>query len=94
MLIDTRAGVDATVLVVHGSFDRQGLTAIDRAIAGLGPGARVRIDLHEARACDDAAVAMLARELQGKRDVEVVGLSDHHHRLLRYMGVGLRATQH
>jgi hypothetical protein len=94
MSIDARTSGDGTVLVVHGSFDRQDLAAVDRALAAIGPGGRVRIDLHEARACDDAAVAMLVRELQGSRDVEVVGLSAHHHRLLRYMGVRVRVTRH
>jgi hypothetical protein len=95
MLIDALAGRGETVLVVHGTFNRQDLAALERAIAEAGRGARVRVDLHEARNCDDAAIAMLARGLQGSAgDVEVVGLSDHHHRLLRYMGVGLRGARH
>jgi anti-anti-sigma regulatory factor len=88
--IDARQSRSGLVLVVHGAFDRQGTQDVEAAVAELGPGARVTIDLHDVRVCDDAAVAQLARDLSEDlaASVELVGLSEHHWRLLRYLGIG------
>ena len=82
------------MLVVHGSFDRQDTRDLEAAVAVLGPGARVTIDLRDVRSCDDAAVAQLARDLSGGEaaSVELLGLSEHHRRLLQYLGI--RAALH
>jgi hypothetical protein len=92
--IDARQSQGRVVLVVHGSFDRQDTRDVEAAVEGLGPGAQVTIDLRDARVCDDAAVAKLARDLTDDLalDVELLGLSDHHRRLLRYLGIP--ATRH
>jgi anti-anti-sigma regulatory factor len=88
--IDARQSRSGLVLVVHGSFDRQDTKDVEAAVAELGPGARVTIDLHDVRVCDDAAVAKLARDLSADlaASVELVGLCEHHWRLLRYLGIG------
>jgi anti-anti-sigma regulatory factor len=89
--IDARQSRSGLVLVVHGSFDRQQDTRdVEAAVAELGPGAPVTIDLHDVRVCDDAAVAKLASDLSADlaASVELVGLSEHHWRLLRYLGIG------
>jgi anti-anti-sigma regulatory factor len=87
--IDARSNGAEVVLVVHGSLNQQEVGELQARVADLEPGARVTIDLREVRVCDDAAVAALARGLGrgGGPAVELVGLSDHHHRVLRYMGV-------
>jgi hypothetical protein len=92
--IDARQSRGRVVLVVHGSFDRQDTRDVEAAVEGLGPGARVTVDLRDARVCDDAALAELARDLTGglALDVELLGLSDHHRRILRYLGI--RAPRH
>ena len=94
MTIDARQSRGGLVLVVHGSFDRQDTQDVEAAVAELGPGTRVTIDLHDVRVCDDAAVAKLARDLSCDlaASVELVGLSEHHWRLLRYLGI--RPTRH
>jgi anti-anti-sigma regulatory factor len=94
MTIDARQSQGRVVLVVHGSFDRQDTRDVEAAVEGLGPGARVTIDLRDVRVCDDAAVAKLARDLTDDLalNVELLGLSDHHRRLLRYLGI--RAPRH
>jgi len=53
-------------------------------------GAALHIDLSRARECHDAAVAVLADAVarQTAVVVEVHGLRPHHHRMLRYLGMG------
>ena len=74
------------MLVAHGSLNRQDAGELEAAVAALGPGAHVTIDLHDVR-CDDAAVAMLGRDVACAAGIHLVGLSAHHDRLLRYMGI-------
>jgi hypothetical protein len=94
MTIDARQTRGELVFVVHGSFDRKDTQDVEAAVAGLGPGARVTIDLRDVRVCDDAAVAKLARDLSDDAmpSVELLGLSEHHRRLLQYLGI--RAARH
>lgn len=66
-----------------------------REVLAITPaGTELHIDLSRARECHDAAVAVLADAVarQAGVAVEVVGLRPHHHRMLRYMGMGAAAT--
>jgi len=63
-------------------------------LASTPAGTEVHIDLTRARECHDAAVAVLADAVarQTAVTVEVHGLHPHHHRMLRYLGMGAAAT--
>jgi anti-anti-sigma regulatory factor len=77
-----------TEVVLHGSFDASEERRLHELLADLAPCGPVRVDFHEVRLFDDYAVAQLARDLSAAYapNVSLVGLSEHHHRLLRYMG--------
>jgi anti-anti-sigma factor len=90
--IEARRHGSESVLVVHGSLDAHAVDAVGTTLADLAPGARVTIDLHDVRICDDAALAVLARAATRNctAHVELVGLSGHQERILRYMGIPMR----
>lgn len=68
-------------LTIEGDLD---LAAARRVARGRRAGARVVVDLRAARRVDDAALAALVRGITGC-PLEVIGLSRHHERLLRYL---------
>ncbi len=81
-----------TELVLHGSFDAAEARRLHDMLADLAPETQVRVDFHEVRLFDDFAVALLSRDLATAyaSNISLVGLSEHHHRLLRYMGTSSR----
>ena len=85
MKVDARDHRGETVLTLHGSFAPCDADELRDLLRDLDRDAHVTIDFHEVRSCHDAAVAKFARELDGAR-VTVRGLSEHHLRLLRYLG--------
>ena len=76
-----------TVIVLRGSFDATEAHRLLDVLARLPASARVSVDFHETRLVDDCAFAMLADQAIAEHGptVELVGLSRHLHRLLRYM---------
>jgi hypothetical protein len=76
------------VLVPHGSFDAAEAHRLHELLSDLAPRGPVHVDFHEVRLFDDYAVALLSRDLTTSYapNVSLGGLSEHHHRLLRYMG--------
>jgi len=72
------------ILTVEGRFDLAAALRVVAAVHDGADGARATIDLRRAPV-DDVAIAVLARELEG-RPVTVLGLTRHHERLLRYLG--------
>ncbi len=54
------------------------------------------LDFHEVEVLDDCAIAKLASELHRREagHVVLVGLSEHHHRLLRYVGAEAAGIAH
>jgi ABC-type transporter Mla MlaB component len=76
-------------LHLHGSFDRDDAYLLHALLSRVAPAHLVRVDFHEVRTLHDAALSLLARELAAPygRHLELVGLSEHHHRLLRYIAV-------
>ncbi len=93
MLIE--AGHSGTEIRVAGVFDiaeaRRVAAAVDEARF-----AEVRIDLTRVRECHDFALAVLCEILAGRRaPTAIVGLGEHHRRLLRQLGIafGGEATE-
>lgn len=82
--ISTRRAGAQVVLVVEGRVDLPAAVRVAAAARAEGAGVRVRLDLRNA-SLEDVALAALARAAADGRRVEVVGLSLHHERLLRYL---------
>ncbi len=92
MTITAQIGSTGTVLALEGSFDLDGAERLHDALRQIDAGRSITVDFHEVRLFHDLAVARLARELNdlndaGGRRLTLLGLSEHHHRLLRYVGV-------
>jgi anti-anti-sigma regulatory factor len=77
-----------TVIVLRGSFDTAEAIRLLELVARIPRSATVFLDFHETSLVDDFALATLADRMapEGGPHVELVGLSRHLHRLLRYMG--------
>ena len=75
------------IIVLRGSFDATEAHRLLDVLARLPASARVSVDFHEARLVDDCAFAMVAKQAIAEHapTVELVGLSGHLHRLLRYI---------
>jgi hypothetical protein len=82
-----RRRADDVVLAVEGIFDLPAATRAAKAARVQAARGHVTIDLRRAR-IEDVALAALVREVAG-RPIAILGLSQHHVRLLRYLeGVG------
>jgi anti-anti-sigma regulatory factor len=89
MAITERSGRSSTTLHLRGTFDAAEAERLHQTLARSDSGETVTVDFHEVRQFHDLAVARLVSELResGGR-VIVHGLSEHHHRLMRYCGLG------
>jgi hypothetical protein len=77
-----------TVLELNGSFGPAEEERLQTLLRSLDPKKPVTIDFREVRLFHDLAVARLARDIGDlERRVSLIGLSEHHHRLLRYIGL-------
>jgi hypothetical protein len=81
-----------TVIRMDGIFDVPAAKRLARELDALGY-AEVRIDLTRVREFHDFGVALLANSIAGRRaPTSVVGLHEHHLRLLRYLGIDCGAS--
>lgn len=82
------------VIQADGTFDVPAAERVARELDGAVD-LQVRIDLTRVRDFHDFGVAVLARALARRRQIDVRGLRTHQIRLLRYLGVdaldGVRA---
>jgi CheY-like chemotaxis protein len=82
------------VVRVAGSFDASDADQLWSLTSALDAGGPVTIDFHEVRSAGDLAIARLATGLlEHSHQVSIVGLSEHQHRLLRYIGLELDGGQ-
>jgi hypothetical protein len=86
------ASLDPTIIKMEGVFDVPAAQRVARELATAGEG-EVRIDLTRVREFHDFGIALLARELAGRDHTSVSGLSQHHVRLLRYLGIDSGASE-
>jgi hypothetical protein len=86
MAIDALHQLDGTLLVLRGPFDDAEVEKLHEVLRAIEPGSHLTLDFREVRLFHDTAVARLAKELAGRR-VSLLGLSDHHHRLMRYFDI-------
>ena len=76
------------MVAVEGSFDTADADQLRSIVSVLEAGGLVTLDFHEVRSASDTALARLARGLlEAPGHVSMVGLSEHHHRLLSYIGL-------
>jgi hypothetical protein len=89
----TVAGVRRPTLIgVDGVFDVPAARILARTLAGL-TAAEVRIDMTRVREFHDYGVALLAHAIACRRTpTTVLGLHEHHLRLLRYLAIDTGAA--
>ena len=76
------------MVAVEGSFDAADADHLRTIVSALEAGGLVTLDFHEVRSASDTAIAGLASGLlEAPGHVSMVGLSEHHHRVLRYIGL-------
>ena len=89
----TRIGVlhppsGGAVVHLEGMLDAGEADRLAAVIVGLAGEEPVAVDLHDARAVQDHALVRLARALVvAAGRVRIMGISEHHCRLLRYVGL-------
>ncbi len=87
MTVQVRNEPKETVLVLEGTFDAANADSLHDALHDVARERAVAIDFHQVRLFNDFAVASLVREIAERPGhVTLLGLSEHHHRLLRYVG--------
>jgi anti-anti-sigma regulatory factor len=74
------------LIQADGTFDVPAAERVARELQAA-PDAEVRIDLTQVRDFHDFGVAVLARALVSRRQVDVRGLRTHQIRLLKYLGI-------
>ncbi len=84
---DTVIAQHETVIELDGVFDVPAARKLARALEDVSC-AEVRIDLTRVREFHDFGVALLAEAIAGRRaPTAVLGLHEHHLRLIRYLGI-------
>ncbi|OFX25459.1 MAG: hypothetical protein A2V77_15395 [Anaeromyxobacter sp. RBG_16_69_14] len=87
MTVQVRNESRETVLVLEGTFGAADADSLHGALHDVARERPVAIDFHQVRLFDDFAVARLVTEIADRPGhVTLIGLSEHHHRLLRYVG--------
>ncbi len=87
MTVQVRNESKETVLMVQGTFNVADADSLHDALHELAPEKPVAVDFHQVRLFADFAVARLVQEIADRPGhVTLIGLSEHHHRLLRYVG--------
>ncbi len=74
------------VIRIQGVLDLPAAQRLLEVLADAGD-AEVRVDLTQVREFHDFGVVLLAKALDGRDNTSVVGLRQHHVRLLRYLGI-------
>jgi hypothetical protein len=82
---DTSTG--EMTLRLHGSFDSIAAVRVHDAIKELPRPARVRVDFADSQTISDHALVQFVQLIPDaeRRAVQLLGLSTHHQRLLRYL---------
>lgn len=84
------------VIAIEGSFDAADADQLGTIASALdATGGPITLDFHEVRSASDMAVVRLARGiLEPPGHVSMAGLSEHHHRLLHYIGLEPAHVRH
>ena len=82
---------------LDGVFDLNAARALDQTVDSVKRGGSLLVDLRRVRDFHDAGLAVLARTIQRSREdleLEVRGLRERQHQMLRYFGVELAGHVH
>jgi len=83
-----QSALGGAVVGVEGSFDVEDADRLQSMAAALENEGLVTLDFHGVRSASDAAVTRLASQLRAaSRRVALVGLCEHHYKLLKYVGL-------
>lgn len=74
-----------TVIRLEGAFDCAAARRLHALVDGVPEGATLTLDFREVRLFHDSAIASLADALARHPQAQLVGLSQHQYRLLRYV---------
>jgi anti-anti-sigma regulatory factor len=77
---------------LDGVFDLNAARALDQAVDAVKRGGSLLVDFRRVRDFHDVGLAVLARTIQRSREdleLDVRGLRERQHRMLRYFGVEL-----
>lgn len=77
---------------LDGVFDLSAARALDQAVDSVKRGGSLSVDFRRVHDFHDVGLAVLARTIQRSREeveLDVRGLRDRQHRMLRYFGVVL-----
>jgi hypothetical protein len=73
-----------TVLAVNGRFDSSDADELHDLLLHLQRDGVITIDFRTVRRVEDFVLARLATDL-GRRPLRIIGLTEHHRRILRYL---------
>lgn len=93
MMDVTRGARGEIVIRVDGTFDPQAALRLSGWLGEVPVGAEVVLDFSRARELQDLGLAAMAGPLADHAPLQVLGLSHHQRRLLRYLGVDLGAEE-
>ncbi|HET7753445.1 MAG TPA: hypothetical protein VFK85_06005 [Anaeromyxobacteraceae bacterium] len=85
MSIERHSQPSSTEILVDGVFDRVTASRLQALVGDVDPGSLLTLDFREVRLFHDSAIASLAAALSAHPGARLVGLSEHHYRLLRYV---------
>jgi hypothetical protein len=91
MMDVTRMRGEVTIRV-EGEFDSSEACRLAGWLREVPQHEPLVLDFSGTRHCQDHGIATIARELSGRADVRVRGLSRHQEKLLGYFGIDLRAA--
>jgi hypothetical protein len=74
-----------TVIRLDGAFDCAAAKRLESLVDDVATGVPLTLDFREVRLFHDSAIVWLAAALSRHPGAHLVGLSQHHYRLLRYV---------
>jgi hypothetical protein len=89
-MMDVSRGTQGEVVVrIDGTFDAKAGARLAGWLVEVPRASPLVLDFSHVRACDDLGLAAVANDLAGREGLQVLGLTRHHERMLRYFGVDL-----
>jgi hypothetical protein len=90
-MLDVTRGVGGEVVIrIAGVFDVEAARRLAGWFMHVPAGARMVLDFSAVRDCQEIGLAAVADDLASRERLVVRGLTRHHERMLRYLGVDLR----
>jgi hypothetical protein len=92
-MMDVTKGENGEVVIrIDGTFDAKAASRLAGWLVEVPRDGSLVLDFTQVRACEDFELATLATDLASRDHLLVRGLTRHQERMLRYLGVQLRAV--